>query len=142
METLNNLQSLYGKSIRFNKLDPSKKLTTALLLKVPHPIKRADVMELVTEIKDAERLTTWNPQTQTSTQTMSLKIQWEGSTLPPFIDLGILGQYETKTFIHPPVRCFKCQKYNHTTSTCHARRDNCGLCGGPHRTKICIENGI
>ena len=38
-----------------------------------------------------------------------------------------------------PVRCYSCQKFNHTSSTCHARTDMCGLCGGHHRTRICVD---
>ena len=138
-ETLSNLKSLYGKSIRFVQMDPSKKITTALLLRVPHPITPSDVMELVPEIKDASRLTVWNAETMTTVETRSLKIQWDGSRLPHSIDLGILGTYETKPFVHPPVRCYKCQRFNHTFSTCNARHDTCDLCGGPHRTKICVD---
>ena len=137
-ETLANLKSLFGKSIRFIPLDPSRKITTATMLRVPHPITPADVMELVTNIKDAERLTAWNQETQTVVQTRSIKIKWEGNRLPERIDLGILGQYETKMFVQPPVRCFKCQKFNHTASTCHALQDTCGLCGGRHRTSVCV----
>ena len=137
-ETLSNIRSLFGKSIRFIKLDPARKITTATMLKVPHPITPADVMELVPAIKDAERLTTWDSENNILVQTRSIKIQWEGTKLPPYIDLGILGRYETNLFIKGPVRCYKCQKFYHTASTCHARQDTCGLCGGRHRTSICV----
>ena len=127
-DNLSNLKSLFGKSIRFIPLDPSRKITTATMLKVPHPISPLDVMELVPEIKEAERLSVWNQETKTTVQTRSLKIKWEGTKLPGFIDLGILGRYETKMFVHSPVRCYKCQKYNHTASTCHEKEDTCGCC--------------
>ena len=133
-----NLKSLFGKSIRFISLDPSRKITTATMLKVPHPITPSDVMELVPEIKDAERLTVWNQETKTVVHTITIKIKWEGTKLPERISLGILGQNETKLFIQSPVRCFKCQKFNYTASTCHANQDTCGLCGGRHRTSICV----
>ena len=41
-------------------------------------------------------------------------------------------------FVQSPVRCFKCHKFNHTASTCHANQDTCGLCEGRHRTCICV----
>ena len=108
------------------------------MLKVPHPITPAHVIELVTQIKEAERLTVWDSENNIPVQTRSLKIQWEGSKLPPYIDLGILGRYETNLFIKGPVRCYKCQRLNHTSSICHARQDTCGLCGGRYRTSICV----
>ena len=138
-QTLSNLKSLFGKSIRFLPLDPNRKITTATMLRVPHPISPEDILELVPEIKEAERLTVWSQEAKTTVQTRSIKIKWEGTKLPGLIDLGILGRYETKLFVHPPVRCYKCQKYNHTSSTCHARGDTCGLCGGHHRTKVCVD---
>ena len=46
-QVLMDIKSLFGKVIRFIKLDPAKKTMTATIMKVPHPITPADVMDIV-----------------------------------------------------------------------------------------------
>ena len=96
-------------------------------------------MEMVPHIKEAVRMTVWNPETKQLNQTMTMKIQWEGSRLPDSIDLGIQGRFYTKEFVQAPIRCYKYPRYNHTSNTCHAKQDMCGLCGEHHRTKVCVD---
>lgn len=36
-----------------------------------------------------------------------------------------------------PIRCAKCQKYNHIAKNCHATTDTCGICADSHRTSDC-----
>ena len=55
------------------------------------------------------------------------------------VSLGILGSFTIRKFNHLPVRCYKCQKFQHTSRTCRSSHDVCGLCGGKHRTKLCVE---
>ena len=137
-QALVDIKSLFGKEIRFIKLDPAKKTMTATIMKVPHPITPADVMDIVPQIKKAERMTVWDQENKCLIETRTIKIDWEGKILPVTINLGILGEYETNHFKRDPVRCYKCHKFNHTARTCHAKNDICGLCGGHHRTRICV----
>ena len=41
-----------------------------------------------------------------------------------------------------PVRCLKCQGYNHVANECIVRRDVCARCGGGHRTNECTESTL
>ena len=41
-----------------------------------------------------------------------------------------------------PVRCLKCQGYNHVANECIIRRDVCARCGGGHRTNECTESTL
>ncbi|KAG2739061.1 hypothetical protein P692DRAFT_201680119, partial [Suillus brevipes Sb2] len=38
-----------------------------------------------------------------------------------------------------PMRCAKCQKYNHIAKNCSSEVDICGTCGDNHRTSSCIS---
>ena len=137
-QVLMDIKSLFGKQIRFIKLDPAKKIMTATIMKVQHPISPADVMDIVPQIKKAERMTVCNQENKCLIETRTLKIDWEGKILPATTNLGILGEYETKPFKRDPVRCYKCHKFNHTARTCHAKNDIWGLCRSHHRTRICV----
>ena len=109
-ETLKSIKILNGKTIHFEQLDASRKITTGILLKVPHMIEPSDIMELVTAFKVAERMTVWDNQTNKVCETMSMKIQWEGSTMPKTVSLGILAgilhhkkvQSSTSTMLQVP----------------------------------------
>ena len=135
-QALVDIKSLFGKEIRFIKLDAAKKTMTATIMKVPHPITPADVMDIVPQIKKAERMTVWYQENKCLIETRTIKIDWERKILTATINLGILGEYETNHFKRDPVRCYK---FNHTARTYHAKNDICGLCGGHHRTRICVE---
>ena len=46
-----------------------------------------------------------------------------------------------REYIPPPLRCYKCQKYDHASSTCRLHKNNfvCQRCGGNHQNKIYRE---
>lgn len=37
-----------------------------------------------------------------------------------------------------PIRCLKCQGWNHYAKDCMEEKDTCGNCAGTHRTSICL----
>jgi hypothetical protein len=39
-----------------------------------------------------------------------------------------------------PLRCLKCQGWNHLARDCPEEKDTCGNCAGPHRTISCLTN--
>jgi hypothetical protein len=57
------------------------------------------------------------------------------TTLPPSIKLGFVSVRLTD-YIPPPLRCFRCQKFGHTNTTCK-RRIVCAKCSEEHEDKIC-----
>ena len=73
------------------------------------------------------------------------KITYEALRVPSRVHLGIGSPYKVEKYIPQPLRCFKCQTYGHTATTC--RGDNpyrCQRCGivyeGPHDYKACKDN--
>ena len=80
------------------------------MMRVPHPITPADIMDIVPQINDAERMKVWNVEAKSLVETRTMKIQWEESKLPTSVDLGILGSFDTMVFM-----------FNHTANTCNAR---------------------
>ncbi|VDC04306.1 unnamed protein product [Peniophora sp. CBMAI 1063] len=42
---------------------------------------------------------------------------------------------------HEPIRCAKCQKYNHVAKVCRQGWDTCGVCGKEHKTRECDRKG-
>jgi hypothetical protein len=39
-----------------------------------------------------------------------------------------------------PIRCLKCQGWNHFAKDCIEEKDTCGNCAGPHRTASCLTS--
>jgi hypothetical protein len=40
---------------------------------------------------------------------------------------------------HEPIRCMKCQGWNHFAKDCIEEKDTCGNCAGQHRTTSCLS---
>ncbi|XP_061757477.1 uncharacterized protein LOC133553371 [Nerophis ophidion] len=72
------------------------------------------------------------------TESESVLVQFAEEVLPERIMIGYLSFY-VRAYVPPPVRCFKCQRYGHITSVCHAKM-RCGRCGGEHEYGQCGEN--
>ena len=99
----------------------------------------ANLLKTTTGVTDATRMTVWDASTKQALPTKSIKVRWEGSALPQSIQVGHLGSYTVRPFTPDPVRCFRCQKFEHTTRTCHQMQSTCGICSGSHRTTVCLE---
>ncbi|QRV95418.1 hypothetical protein RhiJN_23436 [Ceratobasidium sp. AG-Ba] len=41
-----------------------------------------------------------------------------------------------------PIRCLKCQKYGHKSTSCRSYQDICRPCGGKHRSSACDRPGL
>ena len=41
-----------------------------------------------------------------------------------------------------PIRCLKCQGWNHLAKDCTEEKDTCSNCAGPHRTNSCLTKDI
>lgn len=68
--------------------------------------------------------------------TIMLKIA--GEVLPQDLKFGYRN-YKVKEFVPRPIRCFKCQRFGHTSGNCHSIR-RCKKCGGNHELQECTEN--
>ncbi len=84
---------------------------------------------------DARRLQMWKDNKRC--ESMSVMIQFEGSTLPLRVKLGFVS-FSVREFIPPPLRCFKCQRMGHTAKFCKGKI-HCAKCGGEHEYGKCEE---
>ena len=65
--------------------------------------------------------------------TRQVLLMHEGSS-PPKLNLGCWGTYTLRPYQSEPVRCYKCQQYNHLQVRCeHSVR--CGVCSLSHPTE-------
>ena len=107
-------------------------------MKIPLFVTPED-LTTIPDITQASRMTVWDKETKQETPTRSMKIVWEGSTMPDIINLGFMGQFPVRQYIREPVRCYQCQQWGHTSRTCNKDTPVCGLCSGSHRTRVCVE---
>jgi hypothetical protein len=58
----------------------------------------------------------------------------------PYIKIGWTAcQFENYVQI---TKCFKCNGFGHISTVCRQVNDSCGLCGGGHKTKECVETNV
>jgi hypothetical protein len=85
----------------------------------------------------AQRLIKKNGDSRTPTTVVILGYKNGLETKPPAaVRLGHI-QYKTRPFIPLPIRCFRCQRFNHTAAKCRSTEVRCVRCGGGHEFKDC-----
>ncbi|XP_076041977.1 uncharacterized protein LOC143025849 [Oratosquilla oratoria] len=112
-------------------LDPNLRRHKVVLERYPLdlPLK---AVEAHPKVISAERLRSRTDKLPTR----QVLVMLEGQP-PPKLDLGCWGRYSLRPHRGEPVRCYKCQRYNHLQARCeHAVR--CGVCSLPHPTEDCI----
>lgn len=55
--------------------------------------------------------------------------------LPPKVFLGYQA-FPVREYIPPPLRCYKCQRFGHTATSCRGKR-RCSKCNGDHEYESC-----
>ena len=109
----------------------------------------AHVLDDMNNEEVAEGLQEWNPNV-TKAEKLGVnghtwKITMEGLGVPSKIKVGVGLAYKMDVFVPPPVRCFKCQQYGHTISSCRnvAKCQKCAQTynGAVHDYKKCKEQG-
>ena len=137
-QALREIQSLNSKPVLFVLPGATMRISYGIVQHVPVMVP-ANLLKTTTGVTDATRMTVWDASTKQALPTKSIKVRWEGSALPQSIQVGHLGSYTVRPFTPDPVRCFRCQKFGHTTRTCHQMQSTCGICSGSHRTTVCLE---
>ena len=56
---------------------------------------------------------------------------------PTELQLGIFGTFRLREYYQEPIRCGKCQRFDHHVSKCRSKA-RCGVCSEPHLTDLCI----
>ena len=70
-------------------------------------------------------------------KTLSVTLTFNTPQLPPLVKLGY-EVFETKPYIPPVVRCFKCQRLGHFADVCRGTI-RCVRCSGPHSYEECTQ---
>ena len=133
----------------------TKKLGEDEVTVIKHPKKNLlygvfyDEQDMLTKVPDVELLKGFQEYNQGIVKVEKLgkvgkmwKVTYEANDLPRRIIVGLGTVYRVDKFIPQPLRCYKCQKYGHTTKSCH--KDNpfrCQRCSmefaGPHDSAKC-----
>ena len=50
-----------------------------------------------------------------------------------------LSTFQVRQYTSDPIRCYRRQKYGHTSRTCYQTSSTCDICAGKHSTAECIE---
>lgn len=61
---------------------------------------------------------------------LSVMIKLDEMKLPDRVFIEYIN-YEVRSCVPPPLRCFKCQKYGHVAAICKGKQ-RCGRCAGEH----------
>ena len=67
--------------------------------------------------------------------TKTVLLQFHNDVLPPFVRIGYLN-FLVKQYVPKPLRCFKCNRFGHTSTKCRGK-ERCSKCGGDHKIENC-----
>ena len=138
-DSLLNITSLQQKPVSFTPLPDTKATRYGIVQRVPLAVPTALLRAITPLVLEADRMSVWNSTAKAAQPTMSIKIKYEGS-LPASLEIGHLGSFSVRPFTPDPIRCYRCQRFGHTTRTCHQETSTCGICSGAHRTTVCQQN--
>lgn len=48
-------------------------------------------------------------------------------------------KFKTRPYVSEPMRCFRCQKFNHRSNQCRSAKQVCSLCTGDHKFQDCTS---
>ena len=121
-----------GRAARLVMLNPAERRIKMVLERYPLEMPLEAVWDHPQVVK-AERLRA----TRDTAPTRQVVVEIVGVP-PDRLDLGPWGRYSLRQYDREPLRCYKCQQYNHLRVRCpHTAR--CGVCSGRHETDECIR---
>lgn len=68
---------------------------------------------------------------------LSVMLQFDEERMPERVKIGYVS-YPVRPYVPPPLRCFKCQKYERFSVVCRGKQ-HCARCGGDHAYGKCGE---
>jgi hypothetical protein len=96
----------------------------------------AESMVEATGASKARRVVKWYGGKEVKTQQMVLSYEGEVE-LPNYVCYG-WKRYRMSEFIPDPIRCFKCNKFNHRAENCD-RKNKCTICAQQHDSRECPQ---
>ena len=74
--------------------------------------------------------------------TAAVSLTFFGDVLPDCVRVTDSDLFiPVEAFITPPLRCFRCQKYGHTSKKC-PNDTTCARCAGPHNSRLCKSSAV
>jgi len=122
----------YKKEAVSFQVQENKTKIKGVLYRVPQNVTQNDFEDLL-YVEKAEKVYKGSSPTGTVFVTFS-KYQ---KTVPESIKVGYLN-FKVHQFIPQPLRCYKCQRFGHTATSCHGK-ERCVKCGGEHKEDICPQ---
>ena len=126
------LRRLAEEGNRVLLLDPSERRHRVVVERYPLDLP-LDAVEAHPQVTSAKRLTSW----RSKEDTRQVLVVMVGPP-PEKLDLGSWGRYHLRPYKGEPVRCYKCQRFNHLKALC-THDERCGVCSQPHATEECIS---
>ena len=73
----------------------------------------------------------------------SYRVVFDKLTIPERVKLfGARTSFPIRDYIPPPLRCYKCQKYDHGKFSCRQDSYTCQRCGGQHQNKTYMNKTL
>lgn len=100
----------------------------AVISGVPLELTNDELIEDLSEygVRSVKRLTRITSERK-KVETMSVLLHFQSDQYPTSVSLGYL-YFRTRPYNPPPVRCFKCNRYGHTSDNCRGKKC-CSKCG-------------
>ena len=127
---------------KFEKINKEKKEHKAVLLRVPvdlpeeHIAGRAGITQAI-----RYRRKVIQDEGIKHFPTNRVQISYTGALKTEF-NLGAFGTYQAEHFIPDPMRCLRCQSFNHHRNNCTVAKMRCGWCAENHDSHQCIDKPI
>ena len=122
-----------GPAARLVLLDPAERRVKRVLQRYPLDMP----LEAVLDHRDVVSAVRLRATDRALTRQVMVELTGEAAAADK-LDLGVWGRYSLRMYDKEPLRCYKCQRYNHLQGRCqHAVK--CGVCSQGHATEVCIR---
>lgn len=130
------IQNILGKEIEVEEHKSNKNSLNSkvIIFGVPITWNETDITE-ETEAIEAYRLTKYNQETKTKEPTTTVILTYDITNPPKQVFIGF-KQFNAKTYVPKPQRCFNCQLFGHSSNSCRGKT-TCARCAQNHKTEDC-----
>ena len=114
---------------------PHTPMVQGIVFGIPEDISEEELREEINAHTVKRLVKKTSPGSQ-SIVTQTVVFSLTSDVLPDYVYIGMIRKKVTQ-YIPPPLRCFKCQRYGHKSTTCRSNASRCPLCAQDHNIKDC-----